>query len=91
MSIMNRRNAMLGWATWTVFKRVLKRNAEAEAAAAEEAERSRRRWRRSQAEPPPPEPKKRRKRRLIPFLAAGAVGVGVWLKTRGGRRSEPLE
>ncbi len=29
MSILNRRNAMLGWAAWAVGKRVLKRKAKA--------------------------------------------------------------
>ena len=48
MSIMNRRNAMLGWATWTVFKQILKRNAKAEAVEGRRSKR-RRRFRRQGA------------------------------------------
>ena len=48
MTIMNRRNAVVGWATWSIFKQVLKRNAKADAAAAEEEEKRSRRFRRKQ-------------------------------------------
>ena len=70
MSIFNRRNAVLGWATWSVLKRTLHRKAaaEAEAAKAAEEEAAASRWRRRRAAEPEPEPepkKKRSKRRLI--------------------------
>jgi hypothetical protein len=93
MSIMNRRNAVLGWATWTVFKRFLKNRgkAEVEAPVVEETKRSL--WRRGgeQVVVAVEEPPKRKKRakRLIPFLAATAVGVGVWLSTRRPKHDEP--
>ncbi len=82
---MNRRNAVVGWATWTVIKQVLKRNAKAEAAEPEpEAKRSRRLRRKEQAVEAPVEPKKKRgKRRVLGFLVAAGIGVGAWLGTRG--------
>ena len=86
MTIMNRRNAVVGWATWTVFKQVLKRSAKADAAQAEAESKSSRRLRRKDkaAEPQPEQRKKRRgKRRMIGFLAATGIGVGAWLGTRG--------
>ena len=90
VSIMNRRNALVGWATWAVIKRVLKRNARANAAAAEEDEKLSRRQRRKQeaAEAPVEGKKKRPKRRVIGFLVATGIGVGVWMKTRGGRKAD---
>jgi hypothetical protein len=93
MGIMNRRNAMLGWATWAVIKRVLKRNAKAEVEAV--AEGAKRRFRRGKdqvvEEAAEPKKKTRSKRRVLGFLAATAVGVGAWLKARGGRGGEPVE
>ena len=86
MSIMNRRNAVVGWATWSIFKQVLKRNAKAEAAAAEEEARRSRRFRRRKEEAVEVEVKPRRKRgkrRVIGFLVATGIGVGAWLGTRG--------
>lgn len=90
MSIMNRRNAVVGWATWTIFKQVLRRNAKAEAAQAdEETKRSRRLRRKEQVVEAPVEPKKKRgKRRVIGFLVAGAIGVGAWLSMRGKGKSD---
>ena len=91
MSIMNRRNAMLGWATWTVLKRVLERNAREEAeAVAEETKRRFRRGKEQVVELVEPKRKKRwRKRRLLALAAATAVGVATWLGTRR-RSSEPV-
>jgi hypothetical protein len=100
VSVFNRRNAVLGWATWAAAKTVLRRRfaakADAEAArAAEEQAAARRWWRRgARGEPPPPElePKKKRsKGRLIGFVMATAVGIGIWLRTRrkGGGYVEP--
>ena len=88
---MNRRNAVIGWATWTVLKQVLKRNAKADAEAADEEARQSRRWRRGAPEEEPEPKKKRSKRRVIGFLAACAVGVGVWLGTRRQGDDEPVE
>jgi hypothetical protein len=88
MSMMNRRNAFLGWATWAVAKRVLKNKAKGKPDPVEdESRRSRRRARKEAAAAPPVEaPKKRRgKRRVIGFLVASGIGVGAWLGTRGRR------
>ena len=88
MSIMNRRNAVIGWATWAVFKQLLKRNAKA-GAQVEEEKRSRRLRRKEQAAETQVEPKRKRgKRRVLGFLVAGAIGVGVWLSTRGKGKSD---
>lgn len=93
MGIMNRRNAVIGWVTWTFFKGFLKRQAKVEQSSEEEEARRYLRWRRSQAAEPEPEPKKRSNKRVVAFLAATAVGVGIWLKARrpGGadRAAEP--
>jgi hypothetical protein len=101
VSVFNRRNAVLGWATWAAAKTVLRRKvaAKAEADAAREADEqaaARRWWRRgARGEPPPPpepEPKKKRsKRRLVGFVMATAVGIGIWFRTRrkGGGYVEP--
>ena len=85
MSIMNRRNAVVGWATWTVFKQVLKRNAKAEAAAAEEeSKRSRRFRRKEEADEVEATPKKKRESVACSrFLVATADRRRVWLGTRG--------
>ena len=90
MSIMNRRNAVIGWATWAVFKQLLRRNAKAEAAQVEEeTKRSRRLRRKDQAAEAQVEPKKKHgKRRAVGFLVAGAIGVGAWLSTRGKGKSD---
>jgi hypothetical protein len=93
MSVFNRRNAVVGWATMTVFKTWLSRRGksdqEAAARAAAEEEAAKRWWRRGasgEPPPPPPEPKKKRKKgRAIGLLMATAVGVAVWL---GSRRSK---
>ena len=90
MSIMNRRNAMLGWATWTVLKRVLKRNVRDDAgAAAEEAKRRFRRGKEQVVELVEPKRKKRRRKRLLALAVATAVGVATWLGTKR-RGSEPV-
>jgi hypothetical protein len=87
---MNRRNAMLGWATWTVVKQVLKRKADAKAEAVEEE--TSRRFRLRRGEEVVEEPKKKRKTwRLLALLSATAVGVGLWMRGRGGKGSEPVE
>lgn len=82
MSMMNRRNAAVGWATWKIFKRLLKRKARSAVVSVEEAigveqlvdlpERTKKRRRRG-------------KRRVLGFLVASAIGVGTWL---GARRSK---
>ena len=91
MSVFNRRNAVLGWATWSVGKRMLHRKAEEEAKAAAEAASAKRWWSRGAAgDPPPePEPKKRSKRRLVPFVMAALVGLGLWF--RGRRKSGEVD
>jgi len=95
MSIMNRRNAVVGWATWSIFKQVLKRNARAEAAAAEEASKRSRRFRRRQEVAVVEEkPKRRRgKRRVLGFLVATGIGVGAWLgaRSRGSKGGGDVE
>jgi hypothetical protein len=88
MSVMNRRNALLGWATWTVFKQVLRRSSRARAAEAEGETRRLPRFARSD---PPAETKKRSKGRLVAFVAAAAVGVGVWLRSRGREENGEFE
>ena len=90
MSIMNRRNAVIGWATWALFKQALRRNAKAEAAQVEEqSKRSRRLRRKEQAAEAQVEPRKKRgKRRVIGFLVAGAIGVGAWLSARGKGKAD---
>lgn len=90
MSIMNRRNAMLGWATWTVLKRVLKRNVKDDAgAAAEEAKRRFRRRKEQVVELVEPKRKKRWRRRALALVVVTAVGVATWLSTRR-RESDPV-
>jgi hypothetical protein len=90
MTIMNRRNAMLGWATWTVLKRILKRNVKDDAgAAAEEAKRRLRRRKEQVVELVEPKRKKRSKKRWLALAAATAVGVATWLGTRR-RESDPV-
>ena len=80
MSVMNRRNAMLGWATWTVFRQFLKRKTKAEAVEVEEP----RRFRRKRTEPVVEPPKKKHNKfRALAVLSATAVGVGIWLRGRG--------
>ena len=85
MGIVNRRNAVVGWATWNVFKQILKRNAKAEAAKADAEPKSSKRLRRkerrreAQAEPK----RKRGKRRVLGALVATGIGVGAWLGSRG--------
>src|SRR4029077_13842223 len=91
MSVFNRRNAVLGWATWSVGKRMLHRKAEEEARAAAEAASAKRWWSRGAGgEPPPePEPKKRSKRRLVPFVLAALLGLA--LRFRGRRKSGTVD
>ena len=91
MRIMNRRNAVLGWATWTVFKRFFKRKAKAEAEVV--AEGTKRRFRRGKeqvAEVAEPVRKRWPSNRLLAFLAAVGVGIAAWL-TRRRRGSAPVE
>jgi hypothetical protein len=85
MGIMNRRNAVVGWATWSIFKQVLKRNAKAEAAAAEEeSKRSKRFRRKHEVAVVEEKPRRRRgKRRVLGIIVATGIGVGAWLGTRG--------
>ena len=87
MSIVNRRNAVIGWATWTVIKQMLRRNAKAEAASEKEPKPSwRERRRADEVAAAEAEARQRRKsRRLVGFLIATGIGVGIWAKTRGGR------
>jgi hypothetical protein len=92
MSIVNRRNAILGWATWTVFKQVLRRGARSNAGAAREEPGllTRLPWTDDSGETKK-KAKKRSRRRILGFLVACAVGVGVWLGTRSGKESGELE
>jgi len=90
MSVMNRRNAMLGWATWTVFRQVLKRNVKAKTEVVEVEEGRRRLGRRRTQEVVEPPKKKHRAVRAIAVLSATAVGVGIWLRGRG-RGPGPVE
>jgi hypothetical protein len=69
VSIFNRRNAVAGWLALTIGKRVLKRKAKA-AVAATPVVKSR---------------KSRRGRGGIAFLAAFAVGLATFLRSRAGR------
>ena len=89
MSVMNRRNAMLGWATWTVFRQVLKRNAKVKTQATEEESARRFRLRRSEEVVEKPK-KKHNAFRALAVLSATAVGVGIWLRGRG-RGADPVE
>ena len=90
MSVMNRRNAILGWATWTVFTQLLKRNAKAKTKPeAAEVEGGRRFGRRRSEEVEAPK-KKHKAFRALAVLSATAVGVGIWLRSRGGG-PEPVE
>ena len=93
MSIFNRRNAVVGWATWAVVKQFLKRDAKAAAAPVEEETRRPRTLRRKEpAAEAPVEPKKKKgKRRVIGFVVATGVGVGAWLSTRGRKPKDDLE
>jgi hypothetical protein len=93
MSIMNRRNAVVGWATWSIFKQVLKRNAKAEAAAAEEETKRSRRFRRKEevVEVEEKPRRKRGKRRLVGAVVATGIGVGAWLGTRRKPKGEQIE
>jgi hypothetical protein len=78
---MNRRNAMLGWATWAVLKQLMKRKANAKAEAVEEE--SARRFGRRRSVEPVEEPKRKRKTlRAVALLSATAVGVGLWMRKR---------
>src|SRR5262245_24148303 len=78
VSVMNRRNAMLGWATWAVAKQVLKRKADAKAEVV--VEEPPRRFGRRRAVVVVEEPKKkRRKWPLLALVSATAVGVGLWM------------
>ncbi len=88
MSVMNRRNALLGWATWTVLKQVLRRNSRARAA---EAEGETRRLPRFGRADEPAETKKRSKRPLVGLVAATAVGVGVWMRARRPKENGEFE
>ena len=73
VSVMNRRNAILGWATWTVFRQLMKRNAKAS-----RPNRSRRR--KTPFRPPATKRSSLRRRsgRLpaLALLSATAVGLG---------------
>jgi len=84
---MNRRNAILGWATWTVFSQLLKRKLNARSAPVEEPPRRFARWRAEEVEPPK---KKRRPWRVVALLSATVVGVGIWIGARRAR-SVPVE
>jgi hypothetical protein len=67
VSIFNRRNAVAGWLALTIGKRVLKRKAKAAVAAT----------------PVVKSAKSRRGRGGIAFLAAFAVGLATFLRSRG--------
>ena len=92
--MMNRRNAMLGWATWTVAKQVLKRKAASKPEEVVVEEPARRFGRRRSVEviEVVEEPKKKRKTlRLLALLSATAIGVGLWMRGRGAKGPEPVE
>ena len=86
MSIVNRRNAMIGWATWRLLKQLAKRNAAKAASTAQREEQRARRWRRGDDEAA--QAKKRRTRRLLGAAAAAGVGTGIWLGARSRQREE---
>ena len=78
---MNRRNAMLGWATWTVFRQLAKRNAKAKPEPVE-VEEGRRFGRRRSEEVEAP--KKKRKTWPALALAFGDRGRPRRLDARPG-------
>jgi hypothetical protein len=91
MSIVNRRNAMIGWATWRVLKQLAKRNAKAAVSAQKNEEQRSRRWHRGDDEEAAR--RKRRKGRLLGAAAAAGVGLGIWLSARARQpeEAEPVE
>jgi hypothetical protein len=87
---MNRRNALVGWATLTLSKAWLVRRLRS--GKEQEQEVARRWWRRGAAgQPPPPPPKKKRsKRPVLGLLMATLVGVGIWLGAKRAKQT-PVE
>ena len=84
---MNRRNAILGWATWTVLSQLLRRSRPSRPAPVEEESSHRiARWRN---EEPPPK-KKRKTLRVVAVISAALLGFGIWMGARRAR-SEPVE
>jgi hypothetical protein len=68
MSVINRRNAVLGWATWTVGKRVIKKKAK-DAVPSEKSDRK---------------PSKKRGGALVLLVASAAGALAFWKKRSGG-------
>src|SRR5262245_23880989 len=88
-SVMNRRNAMLGWPPWASAHKVLKRKADAKAEVV--VEEAPRRFGRRRAVVVVEEPKKkRRKWPLLALVSATAVGVGLWMRGQA-KGPEPYE
>jgi hypothetical protein len=75
VSIVNRRNAVLGWVVWTAARRALQRSGKPKGAKSEAAE--------SRAESDSPGRKRRLGAGAIAFLAAVGVGVATYMRTRG--------
>jgi hypothetical protein len=71
VGIVNRRNAVVGWAVWTLARRMLKREEKGKAV----------------GKKPAAAKKKRRMRTAIAFLAALAVGAATYLRARSGGES----
>jgi hypothetical protein len=81
MSILNRRNAVAGWLTWAIAKKVIRRTAKAKLVRAEAVVPGL-----HAAEPT----QKRRRRRVLAFLTALGIGVASYVGSRVGRgRDEP--
>jgi hypothetical protein len=81
MSIVNRRNAVLGWVVWTAATRALERSAKAKGARGEVEDK-----RAKKAEPEEGGGGRRLAGAAIALVAAIGVGVATYARTRGSRR-----
>jgi hypothetical protein len=73
VGIVNRRNAVIGWAVWTLAGRMLKREQKSRAAVAKKSERP------EQA----PGTRKRWIRSTVAIFVAAAIGTATYLRARG--------